>query len=292
MSISLRQLHLFEAIARLGRLTAAANEQAISQSAASQALKELESALGYSLFSRVGRELVITDAGINALANVREISALIEKFKTVNQNEMSGTLRVVASETIASFLLPKLFASFIAIYNEVTLDLKIANTHDVIDMVDKGQIHIGLIEGPVIHSRLTVQPWREDNLEVFCHSQHPLAQQGKLSLKEIQQQQWILREPGSGTRAIFEAAIGRLGAKVTLGLELTRHEAIKQSVKAGLGIGCLSKLVIADDIQAEQLTVLKTPLELSRRFSLVTHAASHLNPPASAFIQYLLRTKV
>lgn len=288
MSVSLRQLRLFEATARLGRLTVAADELAMSQSAASQALKELESSLGYSLFSRVGRELVITDAGLDALSKAREVAEIVEGLKAATQAGMTGSLRIVASETIASFLMPKLLAEFIGINKEVTPELKIANTHDVIDMLDKGQMHIGLIEGPATHQRLTVTPWQLDQLEVFCHVKHPLAKQGKLTVKGIQQQQWVLREPGSGTRAIFDAAIERAGAQVSLGLELTRHEAIKQSVKAGLGIGCLSQLAIADEVQAGQFTVLKTPLDLSRRFSLVSNSSSYLNSPAQAFIKFLL----
>ncbi|MDE1462988.1 LysR family transcriptional regulator [Spartinivicinus poritis] len=290
MSVTLRQLRLFEATARLGRLTAAADEQAMSQSAASQSLKELELSLGYPLFSRVGRELVITDAGLDVLAKARQVTDMVNELQTAPTSEMTGVLRVVASETIASFLMPKLLAEFIDAHKQVKPELKIANTQDVIEKLDKGQAHIGLIEGPAIHQYLTIKPWRQDQLNVFCHPEHPLAKKGKLTLEDIQQQQWILREPGSGTRAVFDAAIERIGGRAILGLELTRHEAIKQSVKAGLGLGCLSQLAIADEVMAGQLVVLKTPLDLTRRFSLLSNENSYLNAPAQGFVKFLLES--
>ncbi|WP_163832499.1 LysR family transcriptional regulator [Spartinivicinus ruber] len=287
MSVSLRQLRLFEATARLGRLTAAADEQAMSQSAASQALKELELSLGYPLFSRIGRELVITDAGRDVLVKARQITDMVNELQTVPTSEITGVLRVVASETIASFLMPKLLAEFIATHKQVKPELKIANTQDVIEKLDKGQAHIGLIEGPAIHQCLTIKPWRQDQLAVFCHPEHPLAKKGKLTIKNIQREPWVLRELGSGTRAVFDAAVERIGVQLTLGLELTRHEAIKQSVKAGLGLGCLSQLAIADEVAAGQLVVLKTPLDLTRRFSLLSSENNYLNTPAQGFIKFL-----
>ncbi|MBY4677288.1 LysR family transcriptional regulator [Marinobacterium arenosum] len=287
MNISLRQLKLFEATARLGRLTAAADEQAISQSAASQALKELESTLDYPLFQRVGRELVLTEAGRDALPRVGQILQLVESLRVPGCGSVGGPLRVAASVTIASYLMPRLLADFCELHPGVVPDLKIANTFKVIEALEKGRAHLGLIEGPALHRHLQIIPWREDRLEVFCHPQHPLALSGRLSIEQIRQQRWILREEGSGTRAIFDAAVQKVRAQVRVTFALNRQEAIKQSVKAGLGVGCLSQLSIAEEVAAGELVILRTPLELSRRFSLVAQPLDRNNVLIQALIDFL-----
>ncbi|MDO6562668.1 LysR family transcriptional regulator [Amphritea sp. 1_MG-2023] len=287
MAISLRQLKIFEATARLGRLTAAADEQALSQSAASQALKELESMLEYRLFSRIGRELEITDAGELVLPRVRDILANINSLKTPYSSGVSGPLRVAASVTIACYLFPQLMSDFLACYADVEPDLQIANTQGVIARLEKGQAHIGLIEGPVSHHQLQIIPWQRDHLQVFCGSSHPLAQEGILTIEAMSQQRWILREQGSGTRAVFDRAMHQAGAHIGAVMALNRQEAIKRSVKAGLGLGCLSQLAVADELQRGELVALQTPLLLSRQMSVVMPLDLHSNPLVQAFMEFL-----
>lgn len=287
MSVTLRQLKIFEATARLGRLTAAADDQAISQSAASQSLRELESALGFALFQRVGRELVITDAGRSALPKVAQILQTLSSLMHSEADLITGTLRIAASVTIASYSLPPLLASFIHRHPGVNPDVRINNTEAVIDAVFKGQAHIGLIEGPALHSQLCITPWRQDHLQVFCRPDHPLAAAGRLTTADIAKQRWVLREQGSGTRAVFDAAVAQADGQVTLALELNRQEAIKQSVKAGLGLGCLSSLSISEPVANGELVVLATELELRRRFSLVTQPQGQNTALTQAFIEHL-----
>ncbi len=287
MSVSIKKLQLFEATARLGKLTKAADEIALSQSAASQALKELEESLGYSLFERVGRELLITENGQKALPKVRQIADILDSLQYKNLNNMSGALRIVASGTIATYLLPKLLAEFIALYPQVKPEIHIGNTQMVIDFLDKGKANIGLIEGPASHQHLQITSWQEDKLEVFCSSNHQLAKAGKINFKQLCCQPLVLREQGSGTRAIFDAAIEQVGAKINLAMELSRQSAIKESVKAGLGLGCLSQLTIAEELKNGSLVTLNSPLNLSRRFSLVTNKESHHNVLTQTFIRFL-----
>lgn len=288
MSISIKKLQLFEATARLGKLTKAASELSLSQSAASQALKELEQSLGYPLFERTGRDLLITENGLKSLPKVRQISDLLDSLKLANLNTMSGVLRVVASATIATYLLPQLIAKFVKIYPDVTPEIHIGNTQMVIDYLDKGKASIGLIEGPAVHRHLQITPWQVDKLQIFCSPKHSLAKKATINLEQLQQHSWVLREHGSGTRAIFDAAIEQLGAQISLGIELTRQSAIKESVKAGLGLGCLSQLSIAEDLNNGGLIALNSPLNLSRRFALVTNKNSYHNSLAQTFIDFLM----
>ncbi len=287
MSLSLKQLKIFEATARLGRLTAAADEQALSQSAASQALKELESSLGYRLFSRSGRELVITDLGQDVLPRVRDILSNVESLSAPYSSGVSGAFRVAASVTIASYLFPAIMADFLARYPDVEPDLQINNTGQVIERLEKQQAHVGLIEGPASHHQLQIIPWRDDSLQIFCHHSHPLAQRGVLGIEQMAQQRWILREQGSGTRAVFDRAIQQAGVNVNTVMALNRQEAIKQSVKAGLGIGCLSQLAVVEELRRGELVELETSLELSRQLSVVVRPETRSSKLVQAFLQLL-----
>lgn len=286
MALSLKQLSIFEATARLGRLIAAAEEQSVSQSAASQALKELESSLGYRLFNRSGRELVITGLGQEILPRVRDILSNVESLNAPDSSGVSGAFRVAASVTIASYLCPGIMADFLARYPQVEPDLQINNTRQVIQCLEKQQAHVGLIEGPAAHHQLQIIPWREDSLQIFCHPHHPLAQQG-MSIEQMAKQRWILREPGSGTRAIFDQALQQAGVKVNTVMALNRQEAIKQSVKAGLGVGCLSRLAIAEELRRGELVELQTPLILSRQLSVVVRPEARSGKLVQAFLQRL-----
>lgn len=286
MSVTLRKLMIFESTARLGRLTVAADEQAVSQSAASQALKELEQALGFQLFERNGRDLILTHAGGNILPRVRNILDLSQSLKQPDRAGVRGVLRIVASVTIGSYILPKLLGEFIRRHPGVEPQVRIINSRRVIEQLENSWAHIGMIEGPAVHNRLQIVSWMEDWLEVFCHPGHSLAQSRVLTKEQMAKQRWVLREVGSGTRAVFDHAVQKLGVQIKLALELNRQEAIKQSVKAGLGVGCLSRLAVAEELQAGELISVRTPLDLRRRFALVMHPPEHSNFLAQNFSEF------
>ncbi len=153
----------------------------------------------------------------------------------------------------------------------------------------KGQAHIGLVEGPAPHTQLPVFPWITDHLDVFCHIEHPLASAEKLTIKQIEQQRWVLREPGSGTRGVFVSALQAQGITLTNTLNLTRQEAIKQAIRAGLGLGCLSQMSVAEEIKNKVFVRLETPLNLSRQLSLVKSPLYEQHSLTHAFWNFLLK---
>lgn len=287
MNITLRQMRIFEATIRLGRLTLAAEEQAISQSAASQAIKEFERALGYAVLDRIGRELIPNDAGQQVLPRVRQILMLSEEMIHPDSDRIAGPFRVAASVTIASYLLPRLLARFIERYPATEPKLEIHNTEAVLSRLEKGQAHLGMIEGPALHPNLDIVAWRSDELALFCARDHPLAQAGAVKARQLETQKWIVRESGSGTRAVFDAAMQAQGVRPKIMLELNRQEAIKQSVRAGLGVGCLSALSIVDEVNAGHLVRLNTPLNLTREFSWVCSPENRQRSLIQAFLQQL-----
>jgi len=287
MNLSLRQLKLFESISRLQSLTAAAEEQAISQSAASQSLKELERQLGYALFSKTGRSLRITEAGQLALPKVRQVLSTIESLQYPQASFIGGKLRVSASETIASYLMPKLLADFVKEYPLVEPELDIQNTEGVVQEVTIGKASIGFIEGPTSSPDVTLTQWRADYLKVFSSPEHYWALvNNQIPASELKSLPWIVRELGSGTRAVFDQAFIQRHEAPLVKLALTRQEAIKQSVRAGLGIGCLSELSISDELKSNLLVELKSELELKRTFSIVCLKSVQLTPLVERFAAF------
>ena len=290
MHLTLRQLQIFGAVARAGTTTAAARSVALSQSATSAAINELERVLGVQLFDRVGRRLQLNDNGRVLLPSAR---ALLDGAKTVEEGFVSGRgglhvdLRLAASTTIGNYVLPAMLARFRAAEPTARLQLRIGNTLEVVTAVTGFDVDLGLIEGPCHAAELAVIPWLEDELVVVAAPTHALARsaaRGRLPLKLLREVRWLLREPGSGTREAAEQALlphlNHLRADMTLG----SSEAIKNSVALGLGVSCLSRWVVQDYVDAGRLVVLATRLpRLSRRFALVHHKQKMLSAALKAF---------
>lgn len=251
---------LLDAICRSHSLSLAADQLAMSQPAASQALKELEQRLGQSLFLRQNRQLVPTQHTLDLIPKLRQWLELQQQL--VQPNPSQGELRLVASETIGCYLLPPLLAKFAG----VRVKLQICNSSEVLQQLRQQQAQLGFIEGPVLSDEFEVRPWRQDHLVLISAPEYPLVD---TSAATLQQQCWIIRERGSGTRAVLEHELARHGWTLTRLLELQRPEAIKQAVKHGLGIGCLPWLSVQDDVKRGEFQALPHPLQLQRQLSVL-----------------------
>lgn len=286
MNFTLRQLALFEATARLGRLTLAAEEQAISQSAASQSIAELERQMGLALFERRGRELVITPAGRDRLPQVRLILGDCQRLAEGHGDELAGLLRIAASTTIACYVVPVALARLTQKYPGIRPAVDIQNTRGVLQQLETGQAQIGLIEGPAVHDYLQIRHWQEDRLALFVTQDHPLAHEKQVSIEQLKMLNWIVREPGSGTREVFDTAMQAVGIQPKIRLTLSRQEAIKQAVLSGLGAGCLSNLSLHAD-GSGRFVALNTELTLVRSFSWVCSPEAIKSPIVQAFLKAL-----
>ncbi len=291
MKITLKQLAVFSATARLQGITKAANELCITQSAASQSLKELEAILGFQLFNRIGRELQLNTQGQKVLVKATQMLELQAQLEKGLEDTLQGELLVCASVTIGSYVLPKLLAEFVRLYPQVEPKLHIGNSAQVIEQLQQGQAHIGFVEAPIVEQVLTITPWCSDSLSLFSSPEHPLAKQQQINLDELAKQRLILREHGSGTRSVFVAAMQQQGLEVKNTMDLSRQEAIKQAVKANLGIGVLSQLSIADELQQQQFVQLNSPLNLQRQFSIVQASHYQHSLLVSTFYQFLFNNK-
>ena len=291
MNITLRQLQIFRAVAHTGSTTAAALSVPLSQSATSAALAELERGLKATLFDRVGKRLLLNDSGrllLPMVLGVLDGARNIESQFSSNEGAVRLDLRLFASTTIGNYILPKLLASFGAVIPTTRLDVRIGNTLEVVNAVCDFSADLGLIEGHCHAPDIVVTPWMKDDLVIVAAPSHPLAKsaaQRKLSLAQLRQAPWLLREPGSGTGEAVQVALLRHLSHIQATMTLGSSEAIKNSVAEGLGISWLSRAVVADLIAAKRLTALATRLPaLSRVFSLIHHRNKTLSSGLSAFL--------
>ena len=291
LHLTLRQFEIFCAVAQSGTTVAAAEAIALSQSATSAALQQLESGLGVALFERVGKRLVLNDAGRallpQALAMLEQARGIEQSFSAKAAN-MPVRLRVAASTTIGTYALPQVLARLAKSHPLVRVDLQIANTQEVGDAVLAMEVDMGLIEGSSHWQGLEVQPWLRDELVIVASPQDPLAAQARskpLGVTALRKAAWLLREGGSGTREMVEHALlphlHQLPAAATLG----SSEAIARCVEQGLGISCLSRVLVQSQLQAGALEILPTTLpRMWRNFSLVQRAGKRRSPALQAFV--------
>ncbi len=274
MKYSFRQLEVFLAAANFQNITRAAESLAMSQSAASSALKELENQFDIQLFDRVGKRLQLNELGRlyrpkaeSLLAQATELEQAFSKHSEV------GALKVGATLTIGNYLAVGVMAKYMNTPTRPKVSLEVANTSSIARRVRDFELDIGLIEGELQSPELEVIPWREDELTVFCSPSHPLARKQALTDEDLRQAVWIMREQGSGTRQSFERGMHGLLPDLNILLELEHTEAIKRAVEADLGIGCLSKVVLADAFKRGSLVPLSVPdyRKFDRQFYFILH---------------------
>ena len=274
MKYSFRQLEVFLAAAHFQNITRAAESLAMSQSAASSALKELENQFDIQLFDRVGKRLQLNELGRlyrpkaeSLLAQATELEQAFSKHSEV------GALKVGATLTIGNYLAVGVMAKYMNTPTRPKVSLEVANTSSIARRVRDFELDIGLIEGELQSPELEVIPWREDELTVFCSPSHPLARKQALTDEDLRQAVWIMREPGSGTRQSFERGMHGLLPDLNILLELEHTEAIKRAVEADLGIGCLSKVVLVDAFKRGSLVPLSVPdyRKFDRQFYFILH---------------------
>ena len=294
MRITLRQLEVFAAVVDAGSTSAAGERVSLSQSAASAALIDLESALDVALFDRIGARLMINDVGRAVLAQARGVidgAAAIERdFRHHAGAAPPVQLRVGASTTIGNYLLPNMVASWKKAYPNSNVDIQIGNTADIADAVARLEVDFAFIEGACYLSEVISEPWRNDELVIVASPDHPDILNGlPLDVDTLRQQSWLLREPGSGTREAAEQALLPHLLYLNEGMRFGGTEAIKAAVASGIGFSCLSETAVQDFILLKRLVRVQTSLPvLSRGLSIARHRAKQLSFHTRAFIDHCL----
>lgn len=290
MHITLRQWQVFVGVADAGTTAAAGEQLALSQSATSAALNELETQLPAPLFDRIGRRLVLNAQGRALLGPARALlvgATELEAMAGIGREAGAGGpplhLRIGASTTIGNYLLPARVASLLAGNPLAQVDLRIGNSADVVAAVQRLEVDLGLIEGPCHDSGLQVLPWQRDALVIVAAAGAPLGPAPDLAA--LASARWLLREPGSGTREAVEQALLPHLHHFGRSMQLGSTEAIKQAAAAGLGVACLSGHAVADLVALGTLRILDTPLPpLSRQLWVVRHPGKQVPPALAALL--------
>ncbi|WP_315742575.1 MULTISPECIES: LysR family transcriptional regulator [unclassified Bradyrhizobium] len=288
--MTLEQLRIFVAVATREHVTQAARDLNLTQSATSAAVAALEARYQTKLFDRVGRRIVLTAAGKTFLVEARSILARVASAEAVLDDLAGlrrGQLSLAASQTIAGYWLPAFIHKFNAAHPAITLSLAIGNTEQVAARVREGSADLGFVEGNVDDPVLAAQPVADDELVLVGPPDHPLCRASSVTAGDLRSARWVLREAGSGTRAVFEAALAELGVdprELDVAFDLPSNEAVRGAVEAGAGVTVISRLVVVRAMKAGLLAVANIPLPKRHFFSL-RHKEHHQTMAAREFLR-------
>jgi len=289
--VTLEQLRIFATVAEMLHFTRAAEVLHLSQPAVSAAIAALEAEHGLRLFDRIGRRVELTAAGQLLHGQARAILAKVDEAGTMLA-ELSGlsrgALRLAASQTVGNHWLPTRLLRFAAAYPGIRVDLSIGNTEQVAEAVRDGRAELGIAEGVVTDPALVSEPVEGDRLRLVVGGSHPWAGLGRVGRDELAAGRWILREPGSGTRALFELAVRGVGldpAGLDVAMTLPGGGMIRAALLAGVGASVLSDLMLTEDLAAGRIVALEG-LELpARPFHLVRHRDRYRSIAERAFVR-------
>ncbi len=287
---TLHQLKVFEATARHGSFTRAAEELFLTQPTVSMQVKQLTKAIGLPLFEQVGKRLFLTDAGRELFSTCQEI------FGKLEQLEMSiadlkgmkqGRLRL-AVITTAKYFLPRLLGPFCQKYPGVDISLTVTNHERVIERLGNNQDDLYVMSQLPENLDILAHPFLDNPLVVIGPKTHPLAKEKNIPLKRLAEETFIMREPGSGTRRAFQKLLDDQGLSVRVRLELGSNEAIKQAIAGGLGLAVLSSHTIAHDGSMGELMAFDVEgFPIPRKWYVVHLSGKQLSVVASTFLDYL-----
>jgi DNA-binding transcriptional LysR family regulator len=290
MHASLRQLKIFEAVARHRSYTRAAEELHLTQPAVFTQVKQLEEGVGLPLLERVGKQIHLTDAGREVLAVCRETIDGLDRLE-MRLAEMQGLKRGrlrVAIVTTAQYLVPRLLAQFCVRYPGIETSLTVTNREKLLARIANNEDDLTVLGAPPEGLDVVTSPIADNPLVVIARKDHPLAGKRNISLQCLAEQAFILREPGSGTRLATERHFADAGLTIRIRMELGSNEAIKQAIAGGLGVSVLSSHTLTLEGEQGILQVLDVEgFPLMRKWYLAYPRGKHLSAVAEAFIAHL-----
>jgi LysR family transcriptional regulator, low CO2-responsive transcriptional regulator len=287
---TLHQLKVFEATARHGSFTRAAEELFLTQPTVSMQVKQLTKAVGLPLFEQVGKRLYLTDAGRELYATCQEI------FQRLDQLEMTiadlkgmkqGKLRL-AVITTTKYFMPRLLGPFCQRYPGIDVSLTVTNHERVIERLANNQDDLYVMSQLPDHLDIKSHAFLENPLVVIAPYDHPLVGEKNISLQRLVEEPFIMREPGSGTRGTFQGLLDSQKLMVKMRLELGSNEAIKQAVAGGLGLSVLSRHTLLPEAANSELAILDVEgFPISRQWYVVYLSGKQLSVVANTFLDYL-----
>lgn len=287
---TLRQLEVFETIARLGSFTRAAEELFLTQPTVSMQIKKLTDAIGLPLFEQIGKKMHLTDAGRELHQTCRGIFEHLSRFEMVAADMKglkTGKLRL-AVVTTAKYFAPRLLGMFCQQYPGIEVSLEVSNRERVLERLADNMDDLYILDLPPEEVNVVAQGFLENPLVVLASVNHPLANKKKITLKRIAEEPFISREHGSGTRIQTEHIFSKQDLKLKIRMTLGSNEAIKQAILGGLGISVLSRHTLALDAPMSQLVILDVKgFPIDRQWHYAYPSGKQLSVVAQAFLGYL-----
>jgi len=291
MHLTFRQIEVFTAVARHENYTRAAQELHLSQPAVSMQIRQLEDSIGLPLFEQVGKKIHLTDAGRHMYSVGRQIADVLgeaeevfEAFKGVERGSLS-----LSVATTASHFATRLLAEFSKQHAGIIISLDITNREVLRKQLENNEPDLVIMGQPPEGVEVEATAFMENPLVVIASPSHPLAKRKAIPLSEFEQESFVVRETGSGTRGAAERFFEQHGVAFHTAIEMTSNEAIKQAVQAGLGLGIVSSHTLELELETGRLKILDVvDFPIRRHWYVIQRKGKRLSPAAIAFKQFVL----
>jgi len=291
LPLTLRQLQVFESVARHLSHSRAADELFLSQPAVSMQIKQAEETVGLPLFEQAGKKLYLTDAGRELLRYSRVILQQLEEMEGVF-GEMKGLGRGklnIAVVSSANYFMPQLLAKFFQQHPGIQVSLQVANRDAVVKQLDENRADLAIMGRPPEGAEMQAESFLQNPLVVIAAPTHPLSRKHRIRPDQLAQEIFLLREPGSGTRGVVERFFADYRIRPPATMEMDTNESIKQSVQAGMGLGIISLHSIELELETKRLAVLDAEhFPIMRHWYIVHRKNKRLSGATQAFKQFLL----
>ncbi len=291
LALTLRQLQVFESVARHLSHSRAAQELYLSQPAVSMQIKQMEEIVGLPLFEQAGKKLFLTDAGRELLHYSRSILQQMQEMEAVF-GEMKGLERGrlnISVVSTANYFMPQLLAKFCKRYPNINVILNVANRDAVLQQLADNATDLAVMGQPPQSADIVAESFMKNPLVVIAPPDHPLCAAKHVKLKQLEQENFLLREQGSGTRGAMERFFAEHRIRFRAGMEMGTNEAIKQAVQAGMGLGILSLHSAELELETGRLAVLNVEhFPIMRHWYIAHRTSKRLSGAAQAFKQFLL----
>ena len=292
-ALNLHQLATFQVVAKHCSFVRAAEELHFSQPAVSAQIRHLEKSLGVKLFDQIGRRTHLTKAGEELFLYSQKIFSVIDETLEIMDAFRSphyGSLTVGADTTVGSYVVPGLLGKFHEIYPKVEISLQVLNRLMLIDALMNNRIEMAVMGIVPDDMPVEIEPLAYNTLVLVAAPTHRLAGIKNVPIQELGREHFLLREPGSGTRAALEGALANAGVPLHVSMEVGNNSAIKQGVAAGLGIALISQVALDMELETNRLVILDVEgFPIMRQWRLVHVKDKYLSATAKAFKSFLLQ---
>lgn len=292
-TLNLHQLTTFQVVAKHCSFVRAAEELHFSQPAVSAQIRHLEKTLGVKLFDQIGRKTHLTQAGEELFLYSQKIFSVIDETLDVMEALRSphyGRLSVGADTTVGSYVIPGLLGKFRQIYPQVEILLQVLNRLSLVEAILNNRVEMAIMGSVPDDAPVEIEPFAYNPLVLVAGTTHRLAGLKNVPIEELGREHFLLREPGSGTRAALENALQEAGIPLQVSMQVGNNSAIKQGVAAGLGIALISRVAIDMELETDRLVILDVEgFPIVRQWRIVHVKDKYLSATAKAFKSFLLQ---